>query len=370
MTLLRLLADDLTGALDTAAEFVGLCGPLDVSWTETLPSSLAGSLVIDSGTRELDRSQVLPIMERLVPALDGASIAFKKVDSLMRGEWAAELAVCLRLNKWASCIVAPAFAYQGRRTRDGQQFARVQDESWLPVGSNIFEELAAEGIEARPGKPGAALPFGVSVFDAESEEDLDRVVAVGRRATGSLLWVGSGGLARALARGNEVSVSSHLTAPVLGLFGSDQPATAAQLAACEPLAVALMEGASDNAHALKQRLATDGAVFAGFSLPAGLSRPDAAQRIARELAAITSRLEPPGTLIVAGGETLKALCVSLGANSLKITGEIMPGLPRSIMQGGRWAGVEVVSKSGSIGAPNLWRDLLQHNHLIPERIGT
>lgn len=182
MTLLRLLADDLTGALDTAAEFVGLCGPLDVSWTETLPSSLTGSLVIDSGTRERDRSQVLPIMERLVPVLDGASIAFKKVDSLMRGEWAAELAVCLRANKWTSCIVAPAFAYQGRRTRDGQQFARAQDGSWLPVGRNIFEQLAAEGIEARPGHPGAVLSSGVTVYDAESEEDLDRVVAAGRRA--------------------------------------------------------------------------------------------------------------------------------------------------------------------------------------------
>jgi hypothetical protein len=32
MTSVRLLADDLTGALDTAAEFVGLCGPFDVTW--------------------------------------------------------------------------------------------------------------------------------------------------------------------------------------------------------------------------------------------------------------------------------------------------------------------------------------------------
>ncbi len=370
MTLLRLLADDLTGALDTAAEFVGLCGPLDVSWTDTLPLSLSGSLVIDSGTRELEKAQVLPIMERLVPALYGASIAFKKVDSLMRGEWAAELAVCLRSEKWASCIVAPAFVYQGRRTRDGQQFARAHDGSWSPVGSNILEQLAAEGIEVRSGQPDLALPPGVSVFDAESEDDLDRVVAVGRRATGPVLWVGSGGLARALARGNDVSASSRLTAPVLGLFGSDQAATAAQLAACGPQTVTLVEGVPENARALAQRLAADGAVLACFGLPLGLSRPDAAQRIARELAAITSQLEPPGTLIVAGGETLKALCICLGAQSLKIVGQIMPGLPRSILQGGRWAGVEVVSKSGSFGAPNLWHDLLHDNHLIPERIET
>jgi hypothetical protein len=34
---LRLIADDLTGALDTAAEFTGLCGAIDVAWTESLP---------------------------------------------------------------------------------------------------------------------------------------------------------------------------------------------------------------------------------------------------------------------------------------------------------------------------------------------
>jgi uncharacterized protein YgbK (DUF1537 family) len=118
------------------------------------------------------------------------------------------------------------------------------------------------------------------------------------------------------------------------------------------------------------RLAADGVVLARFGLSLGLSRADAAQRIARELAAITSELQPPGTLIVAGGETLKALCVCLGARSLKLTGQIMPGLPRSVIQGGRWPDVEVISKSGSLGPPNLWRDLLRENHLVPDRGGT
>jgi len=35
---LRLLADDLTGALDTASEFVGLCGPVEVRWADGLPA--------------------------------------------------------------------------------------------------------------------------------------------------------------------------------------------------------------------------------------------------------------------------------------------------------------------------------------------
>jgi hypothetical protein len=65
----RLLADDLTGALDTAVEFVGLCGPFDVSWAGALPPQLPSSLAIDTGTRELDKSRGLAIIEGLVPLL-------------------------------------------------------------------------------------------------------------------------------------------------------------------------------------------------------------------------------------------------------------------------------------------------------------
>ena len=46
------------------------------------------------------------------------------------------------------------------------------------------------------------------------------------------------------------------------------------------------------------------------------------------------------------------------------TGRIVPGLPRSILQGGRWAGVDVISKSGAFGTRELWRDLLQDNQLL------
>ncbi len=101
-----------------------------------------------------------------------------------------------------------------------------------------------------------------------------------------------------------------------------------------------------------------------FALADGLSRAEAAQRIARELTTLISALNPPGTLIVAGGETLKAVCVALGAHALQVTGRIVPGLPRSVLQGGRWAGVDVISKSGAFGTSELWRDLLRDNHLL------
>ncbi|MBV9251523.1 MAG: hypothetical protein JO227_20025, partial [Acetobacteraceae bacterium] len=79
---LRLLADDLTGALDTAAQFVPLTGPVPVVWSDP---GLRGSLAIDSGTREAEEKAAQAIARELARLLSGADIAFKKIDSLLRG---------------------------------------------------------------------------------------------------------------------------------------------------------------------------------------------------------------------------------------------------------------------------------------------
>lgn len=362
MTSVRLLADDLTGALDTAAEFVGLCGPFDVTWPEASAPQASGSLAIDSGTREQSKAESVEIVGRLVPHLQEGTIAYKKVDSLLRGAWAAELGACLRGGHWASCVVAPAFEYQGRRTVGGQQFARTVHGDWHRVGDNLLDQLRRDGIEARQGTPGTLSQGGVQVFDAESDLDLDRVVEMARRMPGPVLWCGSGGLAGALARGQDAAAPSQPRGPVLGLFGSDQAATASQLAACGEATVALAEG--EGGAGVRRKLADEGVALIKFALPDGLMRAEAARRIAHEMTALIAALDPPGTLIVAGGETLKAVCVALGAHALQVTGRIVPGLPRSILQGGRWAGVDVISKSGAFGPSELWRDLLRDNRLL------
>ncbi len=362
MTSVRLLADDLTGALDTAAEFVGLCGPFDVIWTDRPAASGSASLAIDSGTRERPKAESVEIAGRLAPLLRDGTIAYKKVDSLLRGAWAAELGACLSGGHWASCVVAPAFDYQGRRTVNGQQFARSVQGDWHRVGDNLLDQLQRDGIEARLGGADTLSQGGVQVFDAESDVGLDRVVEMARRMPAPVLWCGSGGLAGALARGHRSDAPLDLKRPVLGLFGSDQPTTAAQLAACGEATIALPEG--EGAARVQRKLAGEGVALVKFELADGLSRSDAAQLIARELTALVAALGPPGTLIVAGGETLKAVCLAVGAHALQVTGRIVPGLPRSVLQGGRWPGVDIISKSGAFGARELWRDLLRDNHLL------
>jgi len=83
----------------------------------------------------------------------------------------------------------------------------ASDGSWSAVGTNIIQQIRERGLDARSGDPAAELQPGSACSTPETDEDLDRVVRIGRRYAGAVLWCGSGGLASALARGTDVGLS-------------------------------------------------------------------------------------------------------------------------------------------------------------------
>ena len=195
---LRLLADDLTGALDSAAWFVPEFGPIPVVWrAHDVPACAA----IDSGTRDAFAQET---MERFAPLLACGAPAFKKIDSLLRGNVALEIAACAR--HFDRVVIAPAFPAQGRITRGGRQLAQVDGE-WRDVGVDL------------PG-----------LRDAETDADLDALVVEERAKGGRVLWCGAGGLAAALA-GRRPVPKPKLPKPLLALIGSQHPVSRAQVAA-------------------------------------------------------------------------------------------------------------------------------------------
>jgi uncharacterized protein YgbK (DUF1537 family) len=354
MTTVRLLADDLTGALDTAAEFVPVAGDMPIFWPGGWPSGLEGSAALDSGTRERHAEAAVTDVGRLVGLLEASDIAFKKIDSLLRGPTLAEIAACMRAGMWRHCVMAPAFPYQGRVTRAARQFARTTD-GWAAVSGDLVVDLLSLGVPARPGRAHGGLQPGINVFDAETDGDLRQIVAGARRCGEPVLWAGAGGLAQALAGGVPHAPGLKLPRPILGLFGSDQPATADQLAACRPHWLEVVDGAL---HDVPVRLRDAGLALVSFRLPSGTARAPAAERIAGWIADTVDRVDPPGTVVVAGGETLRSLCDAAGAKTLLVQGRLVPGVPRSVIRGGRWDGVTVVSKSGGFGPPSLLRELI------------
>jgi uncharacterized protein YgbK (DUF1537 family) len=316
---LRLLADDLTGALDSAARFVPVAGPIPVHWD---PTEHAGPAAFDTGTRDLPADSAGTRVQAFAPLLRDGVPAFKKIDSLLRGHVAAELAACMR--QFDHCVLAPAFPFQGRVTRRGRQLVR-DGAGWRDTGVDLPAQLRRLGL-------------GIDLLDAETDADLGRIVAAGGRLPGRVLWCGTGGLAGALAGSRRVP-SPTLPPPVLALVGSDHPVSRAQIAAVPP------------AHA---------AGLVTCELPDGTSRAEARGRIAAAFAALLSRIERPGTLFVTGGETLRDLCIALGVEHLLVDGEIEPGVPTSVMRGGAWDGQRLVSKSGAFGDTEFLARLLRN----------
>lgn len=359
---LRLLADDLTGALDAAAAFASPSEPVAVCWRGEGPG--AGAIALDSRSREASPEAASAAVAAVAPALfaAGTGLAFKKIDSLLRGQEAAELATLLDLLRPYRCIIAPAFPAQRRVTRGGRQHV-LEPAGVRLLPADLAADLAGAGHDVAKAAPGDAVPKGVSLWDAETDADLDMIVAA-TSGPGEVLWIGSAGLAAALARAMGFQSAEAVVAlpkPIIGFVGSEHEMMHAQLAALGTRHLRLSARTGGEAAEIDRRLADDGILFASVELPAGLSRGKAAQAIEARFGALLAELDRPATLFAAGGETLRGLCEALGAERLDAVGEVAPGVPRSILRGGRWDGVTVVSKSGAFGGPGLLIDIFADN---------
>lgn len=354
MAQLRLIADDLTGALDTAAGFARVLGPVRVVWNQTTET---GSLAFNTGTREEKRTIAVErtkAFANLIAPADGR-LSFFKVDSLLRGNPGSELAAVLETLRFDSVVIAPAIPFQNRRTRGGRQ-QRLEPGAWVNTGEDIVSTLNAAGHFVAQLKAGDAVPAGISIFDAETEADLDAIVTA-TRSKGAVLYVGAAGLAGALARAIGIARPSPLPAlPLLGLIGTDHSAMLAQITAIGDDHLMMGGDIEAAAIAATRRFSSRGFVFISCDLPR-TGREAARIAIARRFQSLSSIMPRPDTLFVSGGETLAALCRDIGVSSLDVIGEFEPGLPIATVRGGLWDGITLLSKSGAFGAPDLLQRL-------------
>lgn len=354
MTTVRILADDLTGALDAASPFVAMAGPIPVRWSSG-PAAPEGSLSFDSETRNGTTAGASSSASRLAELLIPSEIAFKKIDSLLRGHPAEEIAACIRAGGFASAVVTPAFPSQNRVTRNGIQFHRAETgDSWRPVGIDLaarFRDLGMPSTMLPRG--GSASGAGLFLCDAEEIGDLENLPTATAAATRPLLWCGSAGLARALA-GDAPPYAAPRARSVLTIVGSDHPVAARQrdaLMQCQPAAVVAVERPDARAEALaslEAKIDRGEDALLAIRLPRRDDSAAAACMTAVFAGLATLSARPAATLVV-GGDTLFRLATALGANGLAVDGELSPGIPCSRFVGGAWTGIPVVSKSGAFG---------------------
>jgi uncharacterized protein YgbK (DUF1537 family) len=356
VTTVRVIADDLTGALDSAAPLTRLSGPMPVIWCPEAIPQHGGSFALDTESRDI------PTVEATwLAAFEGTGLAYKKVDSLLRGNTVNEVAACLTSGLFASAVIAPAFPAQQRITQHGQQYWRANPgEAWQAVACDLDAGLQARGIHLRRAtSPNELAGQGHFLCDATTEDGLAALVATGGRLAGPLLWCGSGGLARALA-GDPIEPRPYrLESPLLMVIGSHHPITLKQVRTLTDrmpgivLRVRPEDGRSPVIDDLARILGERGRSALVLEVPDGTGAKIAAPFFDRILAAATERMTPARSLLVTGGATLRRLMNVLGARSLLVRGELSPGVPRSLIRGGRWDGTVVISKSGAFGDPGL-----------------
>jgi len=362
VTTVRVLADDLTGALDAAAPFSHLTGPIPVRWSGD-PGAVSGSLAFDSETRQSAVVLAAATVQRLAAMLPKSDIAYKKIDSLLRGHPADEIVACLKGGKFASAVVAPAFPAQNRITRRGIQFHRLDsNEPWHAIDVSLGSALRARGVETTLVARGAPCGGrGVFLCDAEEDADLSALRETAAEAARPTLWCGAAGLARALA-GRGTPATLRFEGPLLIVVGSDHPIAARQadaLAKRDRRAVIFLDRVGGEVAAMR---AIDARLGRGWDAAIVFRLPPmdgvAAQGIMSGLFVRLAGIPRPGCVLVVGGDTLFRLASALGAEALTVQGELRPGIPCSRFVGGLWPSVPVISKSGAFGDERALIDLV------------
>ncbi|WP_328768920.1 four-carbon acid sugar kinase family protein [Streptomyces sp. NBC_00286] len=377
---IAILADDLTSAGDGAAPFrrAGHDARILLTAPASVPRHAVGVSAVDLGSRVLDEKAAASRTRRAARLFAGSELLFKTVDSTLRGHIAAEVRAACTGSRRRTVVIAPAFPAEGRVTVEGVQYVRgvpVHESDFArdpvhPVRCSDLATLFPEAVVAGPGRA-AELPEligngGLIVCSAAGDDDLDRLVAAVPRLD-NVLWVGSPGLAAALARrcaraaGSATSVPAPARRPLI-VVGSANAATRRQLAALSARAdVQGITVSGDPATAVETLRGLTAPVLT-LQTPDERHTPQTAQALARSLAAVVQALTEEHTidaLIVTGGETAATVLQTLGATGIGLLDEPEPGVARGTLLG--QLPLPVLIKAGGFGDDAT---LLRLCHLI------
>lgn len=353
MTGLAVAADDRTGALETAAA----CA--DAGFIARLHTDLTAHPGVHDGVR----ADVVDLRTRHATAPEARARAARaeawpggrhahKIDSTLRGNWAAELAGRIGAGR-RRIVVLAAFPAAGRVCRDGVVLDHGVPVAEGPAGrdprhpvhdSEPAVHLARAGVMVTAVRDADALTawlargdVGVVVVDATTDADVG-AVARAVAAHPDVLLAGTaaaiGALADAIGPGRRQSLDTALGTPVLVVVGSAHPMARRQVTT-----LVAAGGVADDGTG-----ATADAPWLVLVAPDEPGDPLAVCRAlaARALARHDRRHDR--TLVLVGGDTADAV---LGERALTVEGSLGIGVARCHLVDD--PSVTVVTKPGGFG---------------------
>ncbi|WP_291332618.1 four-carbon acid sugar kinase family protein [Desulfovibrio sp.] len=390
------LADDLTGAADCAIAFAKNGMVSDVLFeSDTAAASDAPVLAVDAASRPLPAAEAAQRHAALLERHFRKGMRlYKKLDSLLRGQPAAETAAAIRTLRGmggpAFVVMAPAFPATGRTTVNGRVLVNgmplENTEVWArdhtyangdlaaalkPEGLNVRNILLADvrkGAQTIAGMVAADMDEGFDgvVCDAETLDDLAFIAEATHALADRLFWVGTGGLAVPLARMSRPEQGSCVVALPQGGRGLLLVVGSVVKVSREALRHVLASQQVEHYSFTPQQLLGDaGAALAeqgaaiAEALAAGkdvaveiaeVEHPNMALggRLAASLARVLhNALESAAGLVVTGGETAANLMAEVGIHGIRLVAEVESGVPAGMTLGN--FSLPIVTKAGSFG---------------------
>jgi uncharacterized protein YgbK (DUF1537 family) len=342
-----IVADDLTGALDSAAPFatrgMRTVVAMDVAGIdEALDSQPAPSVVaVSTASRDIAPEVAAELVTQACARLQRAepAIFLKKIDSRLKGNVEAETRAMLAALGRSRAIVAPAVPELGRVVAAG----RVR-------GRGVASDIAI-------GERFGPLQSVLDIPDTEDEAAMAFIASRCLASAGHTLAVGARGLTTALAYsfiedGGEPLRPFAPVTPAIIAIGSRDPITLAQVERLREAVPGLaVTEAPDGVSAAP---APDAPLQLLLCTATQGARPAPEHEVAARFGqTVATRISASGArmLVLSGGDTAAASLGALGVRHIRVEGEVEPGMPWSTAAAPGLPGMIVVTKSGGFGGP-------------------
>ncbi|AWM26517.1 four-carbon acid sugar kinase family protein [Sinorhizobium fredii] len=363
------VADDLTSAADGAIAFLkrGYVPRICRMGSDNTHASLVS---IDTGSRALDETDAAHVTRQAVTTLADRTFLYKTIDSTLRGHIRVEIAAAFVASGRPRLVIAPAFPAAGRTTIDGIQLLHGEPVAQTaysrdpvhPARTSRIEELIEPGLGriarvstcTEDGDIGNAIGHApVVIIDACDQVMLNRRVAEIQKH-GPVLWVGSPGMAEALATVVERRTGQHTFTPeatprrVLVLVGSANPVSHSQCDALAATGASVAMSATD----------IDEAASVVCIRTPHIRTSDPAKALATlvdeaEIALLRHRYD---AVVATGGETMHALLERLSIHAFDLIRELEPGFPLGCARLADGRMVLLAMKAGGFGSAMTLRN--------------
>ncbi len=378
-----IVADDLTGALDSGVKFaqcgIQTCVCIDINSLDASkgPAPVVKVLVVPS--RHVSPAEAYEAVYKAVKQNPGFTVLVKKTDSALRGNVGAELAAVRDAAHVETVYFLPAFPQMNRITRGGVQYINGEipvaesvfgTDPFNPVTDSYVPKLLNQTTDTPAYSGMRDNTPGIAVLDAETEEEMLKTVCFlvcqrGARVLGGCAGL-TGVLPKVLDLDRNASIPEYHASRMPVFCGSVNPVSLRQCRRAEqdgvPLFHLIQQGQEDEivasiVSALENHcvVAFDtGSDQTGVELEKG-NGGEIAQKVGRIICGTMARISNAIPFII-GGDTLLAFLNQLGIQTIFPVKELLPGvvLARYPLNG---AWQYLVSKSGGFGEPDLLKNI-------------